>query len=507
MSTDETIREIRLGKLAKLRELGFDPYGVERYERTHSVSCVVQDFDNLLDQEVSVAGRIQNVRLMGKASFLELSDGDNKIQLYIKLNDVGEKLWEVYGLLDIGDHIGCKGRVGASKTGEKTIFLTKFTPLSKALHTIPFAAEKEGTSWYGLRNKDVRYRHRHLDLATNREARNMLILRSKITTAVRHYMDSLGYLEVECPMLQTEAGGASATPFLSRYNEYETEVKLRISLELYLKRIICGDVTKVYELGRVFRNEGVDDSHNPEFSLLEFYEAYINLEDVMEIVEGLCRSVCREVFGTEKVQVGEHAIDFGPAWPRLDMITAICDASGLQPDDLSELGKAQKAIDKLGVQTKKRGSLGGIIEKLLEHYVEPKLIQPTFIVGYPLETSPLAKKDPNRPGYTRRFEGYVMGVELCNAFSEINDPIDQRERFEAQVAMKEAGQDETHPLDEDFLYALECGMPPTGGCGIGMDRLVRLLTGASNIREILMFPFMRPGTGAHEAHAEEPSNP
>lgn len=474
--------------------MGMDPFLQEKFVYTHTVTQVLADFEGLQESAtpVSVAGRIQNIRLMGKAAFAELTDGESKIQLYIKMNDVGETLWKAFGLMDIGDHLGCTGSANLTKTGERTLFLTTLIPLSKTLHTIPYPQEKDGQEWYGLADKETRYRHRHLDLATNRKSRQMLINRSKIVRAVRNYMDGLGYLEVECPMLQMEAGGAAARPFLSHYNAYETDVKLRISLELYLKRIICGDIPKVYELGRVFRNEGVDDNHNPEFTLLEFYEAFINLEDVMEIVEGLCKHVCQEVFSTTAVQIGEHLIEFGKPWERLDMMTAIERESGVTAEELSSLATAQRALERLNLKTKKSGSLGGIIEKLLEVYVEPKLIQPTFIVGYPLETSPLAKKDPSRPGFTRRFEGYVVGGELCNAFSEINDPIDQRERFDDQALQREGGDDEAHPHDEDFLFALECGMPPTGGCGIGIDRLVRLLTGAGNIREILMFPFMRP---------------
>lgn len=502
MSSEQTIREIRLGKVDKLRELGFDPYLVERYTQTHSVTELIDGFDSLREKHVSIAGRIQNIRVMGKAAFVEVSSGDAKIQAYIRKNDVGDALWEVFGLLDIGDHIGVQGKLDLTRTEEKTIFATEFLPLSKALQTVPFPQQKDGQEWYGLTNKDVRYRHRHLDLATNRQARNMLLTRSKIVKAVRDYLDSLGYLEVECPMLQIEAGGAAATPFLSHYNAYDTDVKLRISLELYLKRIICGDVPKVYELGRVFRNEGVDDNHNPEFTLLEFYEAYINLEDVMEIVEGLCKYVCQTVFGSTVIETNGQTIDFGQKWARVDMMDEIEKASGITKAELSSLEAAQKALSRVGLTTKKAGQLGGIIEKLLEVYVEPKLVQPTFVVNYPLETSPLAKKDPNNPGFTRRFEGYVLGGELCNAFSEINDPIDQRSRFELQAGMKAAGDDEAHPFDEEFLYALECGMPPTGGCGIGIDRLVKILTGASNLREILMFPFMRPTEGHHEDEQE-----
>jgi lysyl-tRNA synthetase class 2 len=337
-----------------------------------------------------------------------------------------------------------------------------------------------------------------LDLVANPDARKILLDRSRIVSSVRRFFDRIGYLEVETPILQMEAGGAAARPFLTHYNAYDLNVKLRISLELYLKRIICGDVPKVYEIGRVFRNEGVSNRHNPEFTLLEFYAAYQNLDDMMETVENLFREVMQEVFDKTTVQHGEHEIDFGPKWARVDLMEQIEEHAGVKAEELTKLDSAKTAMKRVGLDPSKEHNVGGIIEKLLERFVEPKLIQPTFLLGYPIETSPLAKKDPTRPGFTRRFEAYVIGREVANAFSEINDPIDQRERFEQQLKERAAGDDEAHPMDEDFLYALESGMPPTGGCGIGIDRLVMLLTGADHLREVLLFPTMRPEAPATE---------
>ncbi|MBX3115181.1 MAG: lysine--tRNA ligase [Fimbriimonadaceae bacterium] len=627
MSEDRSIREIRLEKLQQLRDLGFDPYATEKFKIDHSVKHLLNEFDQLADLSesgkedkpiLSIAGRVVALREMGKAAFAHLSDGEDRIQLYIRKNDLdewNENAWPAFKLVDIGDHLGVTGHLFTTKTGEKSLYVHTLTPLSKALHNLPLGKEKDGEQWYGLTDVDQRYRHRHLDLICNHEAREQLLNRSRIVSEVRRFFDNRGYLEVETPLLQLEAGGAAARPFLTHYNAYDIQVKLRISLELYLKRIICGDVPKVYEIGRVFRNEGVSNRHNPEFTLLEWYEAYANLEDMMECVEDLFRHVvtaCVNVYGQvltpgqrrmfnrsnrwmtivsglnpieprlpgadlyfmsqlgsdviestlsllstgNEIQFysanleylsGEASIldqderggrliclsttrfrhsdgllltlepgiytfmssvygwassntsndlatilDFTKPWHRVDLMTAIEERSGIKQSELTNLIDAKAAMKRVGLPTEKENNLGGIIEKLLEHFVEPHLQEPTFIVGYPIETSPLAKKDPNRPGFTRRFEGYVLGREVCNAFSEINDPIDQRERFEQQMGERDKGDDEAHPMDEQFIYALESGMPPTGGCGIGIDRLVMLLTGAEHLREILLFPMMRP---------------
>jgi lysyl-tRNA synthetase class 2 len=511
MSDTESPFEVRAAKLARLRELGADPYSVERFGSPESVRQLLDGFAE--GREVSLAGRIVALREMGKAAFAHLSDGDDRIQAYFRKDALGDDSWEVFRLLDIGDHVGVRGTLFLTKTGERTIQVEGLTPLSKALHALPIGKEKEGQSWYGLEDVETRYRHRHLDLVCNPEARERLVARSRIVSAVRGFFDSHGFLEVETPILQNEAGGAAARTFNTSYNAYDVEVKLRISLELYLKRLICGDLRRVYEIGRVFRNEGVSNRHNPEFTLLEWYEAYANLEDVMATVEDLFRHVAQTALGSTVVPVpGGGSIDFGPAWRRVDLLKEIEAASGLTAGDLASLESARAALGSREVANPVTGKrivageeahLGGLIEKLLEVFVEPGLREPTFVVGYPLETSPLAKKDPARPGFTRRFEGYVLGREVCNAFSEINDPLDQRERFMAQAAERERGDDEAHPMDEEFLYALECGMPPTGGCGIGIDRMVMLLTGADHLREILLFPMMRPESPARADGSSE----
>lgn len=520
--SEESLRDVRLQKLAQMRELGHDPYSIEKFERTDTAKGLLKRFEGKSDEELALepiqfAGRVVRVRVSGKAGFADISDGDNKIQIYCKIDALEAPGWELYQLLDIGDHIGVYGHLFRTRTGEPSIHVTKLVPLSKALHFIPVPLEKDGQTWYGLTDVETRYRHRHLDLIANRDSRKKVLDRARLVSSVRRYFDKAGYLEVETHLLQSIAGGAAATPFVTHYEHYDLEVKLRISLELPLKRLICGDVPAVYEIGRVFRNESVSERHNPEFTLLEFYEAYADLEDMMRRVEELFAFVCREVYGTteltlqHKVEKGHEEepeflpvpVDFSKPWKRVDMVSEICMLSGLSPEDLTSLEAAKEAILSKGILAKaeelgseiiliKENDLGGLIEKLLEVFVEPTLIEPTFVVGYPIETSPLAKKDPKRPGFTRRFEGYVLAREMCNAFSEINDPIDQRERFEQQAEQLALGDAEAHPYDEEFVYALECGMPPTGGCGIGMERLAMVLTGAHHIREILFFPTMKP---------------
>jgi lysyl-tRNA synthetase class 2 len=488
-----------------MRELGHDPFSIERFPISDSAQRLLDTFEE--NKEVSFAGRIVSYRLMGKAGFAHLSDGDARIQAYFRKDDLGELGWELYNLLDLGDHVGVHGSLFVTKTGEKSIHVRELVPLSKALHPLPLGKEKEGQVFSGLSDVETRYRHRHLDLISNSDARKTLIDRAKITSAVRRYFDGEGYIEVETPLLQTEAGGAAARPFVTHYNAYESDVKLRISLELYLKRLICGDIPKVYEIGRVFRNEGLSSRHNPEFTLLEFYEAYANLEVMMSRVEECFRAVAIDVFGSAVVerQDGSGSLDFSKPWQRVDLLEEIERHTGLTSSDLTDLDAAIDKARELDVPAKarqaggvidlqKEGNLGGFIEKLLEVFVEPTLQNPTFVVGYPIETSPLAKKDPSNPRMTRRFEGYVLGREVCNAFSEINDPIDQRERFEQQAREKAKGNEEAHPMDEEFLYALESGMPPTGGCGIGIDRLMMLLTDSPSIRDVILFPALRRET-------------
>ena len=495
--SEKSLREIRIEKLEEMKSLGVDPFQIERFDISHSAKelhSFFTDEDNspFEGKTVSYAGRIRSMRFMGKAAFMDISDGEDRFQIYLRQDDLKPIEWEASKLLDTGDHIGVQGELFRTKTGEPSIHVRHITPLSKAIEPPPLGKEKDGHIFYGLGDIEQRYRHRHIDLMANQEVRQTLLNRSRIVSAIRRYFDDIGYLEMETPLLQTVAGGAAARPFITHYNAYEIDVKLRISLELYLKRIICGDVPKVYEIGRVFRNEGVSNRHNPEFTMLEFYESYANLEDMMTRVEELFRYVIMKVFGKSEVVFDDAVIDFGKPWQRVDLVSEIERYSGIKKNELTELSDARKAMERVGLPTEKEHNLGGIIEKLLEHFVEPHLQQPTFVTGYPLETSPLAKKDRNNPGYVRRFEGYVRGRELCNAFSEINDPIDQRERFEAQIVEREKGDEEAHPMDEEFLFALETGMPPTGGVGIGIDRMCMLLTGCDQIREILLFPMMKP---------------
>ncbi|HWD40879.1 MAG TPA: lysine--tRNA ligase [Fimbriimonas sp.] len=499
MSDELSPRESRLRKLGRMREMGHDPFRVESFPRPYSAQELLDGFEE--GKRVEFAGRVVSFRLMGKAGFAHISDGESRIQGYFKKDDLGEEAWELYTLLDLGDHVGVTGFLFITKTGEKSIHVDSLTPISKALQPLPLGKEKDGQVFSGLSDVDTRYRHRHLDLLANADVRQTLIQRSKIVAAVRRYFDGAGYIEVETPMLQLEAGGATARPFKTHYNAYEIDVKLRISLELYLKRLICGDIPKVYEIGRVFRNEGLSNRHNPEFTLLEFYEAYVDMETMMRRVEECFRAVAVEVFGSTEVFCFGRPTDFGKPWNRVNLLEEIERLSGLTPHDLATLENAKHALGHRQVVNPTTGkrisaddenNLGGLIEKLLEVFVEPTLQDPTFVVGYPVETSPLAKKDPHNPRMTRRFEGYIAGREVCNAFSELNDPIDQRERFAAQVVEREKGDEEAHPMDEEFLYAVECGMPPTGGCGIGIDRMAMMLTGTEHIREVLLFPFMRP---------------
>jgi len=493
--SETNLRETRLEKLRALKELGMDPFSIERFEISHSSKELHENFE--AGKKVSYAGRIKSMRFMGKAAFLDISDGDGRFQIYLRKDDLTEIEWQAAQLLDSGDHIGISGELFLTKTGEPSIHVRKLTPLSKAIEPPPIGKEKDGHVFYALADVEHRYRHRHLDLLSNPEVREKLLNRSRIVTATRHYFDSIGYLEVETPLLQTVAGGAFSRPFVAHYNAYRMDVKLRISLELYLKRVLCGDVPRVYEIGRVFRNEGVSNRHNPEFTMLEFYEAYANMEDMMIRTENLFSFVCKEVFGTEKLSFQEldgsnYEIDFSKPWARLDLMAEIESKSGIKPEELSELESAKRAMERAGLPSENEDNLGGIIEKLLEKFVEPGLQEPTFVSGYPIETSPLAKKDPKRPGIVRRFEGYVRGRELCNAFSELNDPIDQKERFDAQMLEREKGDAEAHPMDSEFLYAIESGMPPAGGVGIGIDRMTMLLTGSDHIREVILFPMMKP---------------
>jgi lysyl-tRNA synthetase class 2 len=472
-------------------ETGVDPYTTDVIAAYESYEPKEGD-QSAARVDVSLAGRIVSLRAMGKASFAHIHDRKGKIQLYFRKDDLGED-YELVKLLDLGDFVGTEGFVFRTRTGEVSVHVEKLTLLAKSIRPIPFGKEKGEQHWYGLQHVEQRYRQRHVDLVTNADSREVFRKRSAIIRSIREFYDSRGYLEVETPVLQSVAGGAAARPFLTYHNALEHEFHLRISLELYLKRLIVGGLERVYEIGRVFRNEGLSTRHNPEFTLLESYEAYANLEDVMELVEELFRSVCHALHGGVTFEHDGTIIDLAGPWRRLPMLEGIEHYAGIKPEAFETLDSALAAMESLGLATEQEHMVGGIIEKIHERFVQPNLIQPTFVTDFPIETSPLAKKCPDDPGMTRRFEVYVAKQEVVNAFSEINDPIDQRERFEQQAAMRAAGDEEAHRMDEDFLRTLEYGMPPTGGLGIGIDRLVMIFCNQDNVRDVILFPQLRPG--------------
>jgi lysyl-tRNA synthetase class 2 len=492
------ISPVRLQKLAALRAAGMDPFAPERFDRTHHLADVHDRFDALENQTVRVAGRLRSIRWMGKAAFADLQDDvpgvAGRAQIYIKRDDVGEAVYEALKQgLDLGDFLGVEGFVFRTRSGEPSVHARSVTPLAKSLRDIPFGHEYEGGEANKLKDVEVRYRQRYVDLIVNRDARDVLVKRALILRAIRSFLDGEGFLEVETPVLQVDAGGATARPFRTHHNELDLDLHLRISLELYLKRLIVGGLEKVYEIGRVFRNEGVSTRHNPEFTLLELYQAYTDLDGMMDIVEGLFRHVCRTMTGGDTLTTANGTVlDFGGPWRRLPILEGIEHYAGIGRDAFASLESARAAMARVGLDPSKETLVGGIIEKLHEQFTQPQLIQPTFLTEFPLETSPLARKKPGDPFLTRRFESYILAYEVGNAFSEINDPIDQRERFEAQARLKAAGDDEAMPMDEDFLRALEYGMPPTGGYGFGVDRLAMIFTGAESIRDVLFFPLLRP---------------
>lgn len=502
MSEELDIRAQRLAKLEALREQGRDPYAIEKYPVTHAAGQIHDNFDSFENQTVTLAGRLTSMRGKGKVTFADLRDETGRIQLFVKFDELGEAAYDQFKNLDLGDILGVRGFVFRTKTGEISVHVQEVTLLAKCLRPLPLGKEYEGGHAYGLTDVEQRYRMRYVDLLVTPEARETLKKRSLVVQAIRRFLDDKGFLEVETPVLQVEAGGASARPFKTHHNALDYDFKLRISLELFLKRLIVGGFEKVYEIGRVFRNEGVSTRHNPEFTLLELYQAYANLEDIMELVEEMYVAACVAVNGSPRFtarkqtaggETIEEEIDFSARpWKRLSMLDGIQQYAGISPDELTTLESAKAALERVGIPSEKEHTVGGIIEKLHERFTQPHLIQPTFIVDFPLETSPLAKKRPDNPSLTRRFEVYVATQELGNAFSEINDPIDQRERFENQLVQKAMGDEETHPMDEDFLRALEYGMPPTGGLGIGIDRLAMVLTNAPSIRDVILFPLLRP---------------
>jgi lysyl-tRNA synthetase class 2 len=496
--------EIRLEKLKELRELGYDPYPYD-FEVTHKSKYILdhpelikqddQDEDDV--QKVSVAGRVMTRRIMGGSTFFNLQDSEGQIQVYIRKNDVGEEIYnKVFKeLTDIGDIVGVKGHVFETGTGETTVWAKDFQLLSKTLRPIPLPKEVEEdgkTKVYdAFTDKEQRYRKRYLDLIVNPEVRNVFQQRTEMVQAMRNYMNDKGYLEVETPILQPIYGGASAEPFVTHHNALDMKLYLRIANELYLKRLIVGGYDGVYEFSKDFRNEGLSRFHNPEFTQVELYVAYKDYNWMMDFVEGMIENVAKALHGSTKVQVGENEIDFSRPWPRIPMFEAIEDETGkdLYGKDLDEL---KKAAEELNVELEDSFGKGKIIDEIFEEYVEPKLIQPTFITDYPIEMSPLAKKHREKEGLVERFECICNGKEIANAFSELNDPVDQRERFEEQARLRTEGDDEAMTIDEDFLQALEYGMPPTAGLGIGIDRLAMIMTDSDSIRDVLFFPQMKP---------------
>ncbi len=503
-NTDNDIRTQRLRKLSDLRASGRDPFAIERVDRTHLAAEIVAssaahwalpDEDRTALRLVT-AGRITAHRLKGKVVFADISDESGRVQVYVRRDDVGDELFNEFCSYDLGDFAEVKGFPFITRTGEPTLHVVMFRLVSKSLRPIPIGkTDDEGVVHGGLSDLELRYRSRHLDLLANQTSREVLIKRCKVVSAMRRFLDDAGFLDVETPVLQLEAGGAAARPFLTHHNALDCDLKLRISLELFLKRLIIGGIEKVYEIGRVFRNEGVSTRHNPEFSLMELYQAYANLEDIMELVENMYVYICQQVNGSSVFQYGDQSIDLSKRpWRRLPMLEGIRQYAGIDPQDLRSLDCAIEACRKINVpfNLEAEATLGGLIEKLHEQYTQPNLVEPTFITDFPVETSPLAKRRQDNPNLARRFEIYIACQELGNAFSELNDPLEQRSRFEDQVQQRAAGDAEAHPMDEDFVEAMEYGMPPTGGLGVGLDRLALVLTGAESIRDVILFPLMRP---------------
>ncbi len=478
--------KVRRDKLAALQERGKDPFQITKYDVTHHSTDIRDRFDELEGKEVSIAGRLMAKRVMGKASFCHVQDLKGMIQSYVARDAVGEEAYADFKKLDIGDIIGIRGYVFKTKTGEISVHAESLTLLSKSLQILP---EK----YHGLTNVDMRYRQRYVDLIMNQDVRETFIKRSRIISSIRNYLDERGFIEVETPMLVSNAGGAAARPFETHYNALDEDVKLRISLELYLKRLIVGGLEKVYEIGRVFRNEGLDARHNPEFTLMELYQAYTDYHGMMDLTENLFRYLAEKVCGTTQIVYDDKMIDLGKPFERLTMTEAVKRATGIDFDQVRDTEEAKKLADERQIAYESRHVKGDILNLFFEEYCEEKLIQPTFIMDHPVEVSPLTKRKPDKPGHVERFELFINGWEMCNAYSELNDPIDQRERFKAQDAAAAAGDLEANHTDEDFLNALEIGMPPTGGIGYGIDRLVMLLTNSPAIRDVLLFPTMKTG--------------
>lgn len=488
---------VRRQKMEQLREDGIDPFG-KRFERTHNSEELHELFDPRTKEELaemgltaSVAGRMMTRRGKGKAGFAHLQDREGQIQIYVRKDQVGDEAYEVFKHADLGDFFGVTGQIMKTDTGEVSIKASEITILSKALRPLP-------DKYHGLTNIEQRYRQRYLDLISNRESFDRFMKRSQIISEIRRYLDGNGYIEVETPVLHNEAGGAAARPFITHHNALDIDLYLRIALELHLKRLIVGGMEKVYEIGRVFRNEGIDTTHNPEFTMLEAYTAYTDFNDVMNLTEGIIRNAAEKVLGTAKITYDGQAVDLESDFKRIHMVDAIKEQTGVDFWQEMTLEEALALAEKHNVEVTEAMGVGHVINEFFETFVEETLTQPTFVYGHPVEVSPLAKKNPEDPRFTDRFELFIVGREFANAFTELNDPIDQRERFEAQEKERELGNDEAHGVDEDFLEALEYGMPPTGGLGIGIDRLVMLLTDAQSIRDVLLFPTMKSLDGVNK---------
>ena len=491
--TNELIK-VRRQKLADLQAAGKNPFEIMKYDVTHHSKEIKDNFEELEGKEVAVAGRLMFKRVMGKASFCNVQDLQGGIQAYVARDEIGVESYQDFKKMDIGDIVGIKGKVFATKTGEKSIHAEEVILLSKSLKPLP---EK----FHGLTDTDTRYRQRYVDLIMNEESKEVFIKRSKIISKIRSYLDGQGFMEVETPMLVSNAGGASARPFETHYNALSEDVKLRISLELYLKRLIVGGLEKVYEIGRVFRNEGVDTRHNPEFTLMELYQAYTDYHGMMDLTENLYRYLAEEVCGGTKIQYKDFEIDLGKPFERITMVDAVKKYSGVDFKEIKTLEEARAAAEEHHVEYEERHKRGDILNLFFEEFVEDKLIQPTFVMDHPVEISPLTKRKPEDPDYVERFEFFMNGWEMANAYSELNDPIDQRERFKAQEELLAQGDEEANTTDEDFLNALEIGMPPTGGIGFGIDRMVMLLTNSTAIRDVLLFPTMKSqGAAKNEAN-------
>lgn len=486
--TQEEVNElikIRHEKLEKLQAEGKDPFQIVKYDVTKHSDEIRAEFEELEGKEVSIAGRLMSKRIMGKASFCNIQDRNGNMQSYVSRNDIGDENYADFKKYDIGDIVGIKGTVFKTKTGEISVHATEVTLLSKSLQILP---EK----YHGLKDQEIRYRQRYTDLIVNPEVKDTFLKRSAIIKEIRKFLDNRGFLEVETPVLQTIPGGASARPFITHHNTLDIDMYLRIALELPLKRLIVGGFERVYEIGRVFRNEGMSIRHNPEFTEIELYQAYTDYKGMMELTEDLFKTVAQNVLGKTTVNYGGHEIDLGKDFERLTMVDAVKKFTGVDFDEIPDTEAAKKIADEKHVEYEKHHTKGDILNLFFEEFVEENLIQPTFIMDYPVEISPLTKRKPEKPEFTERFELFIVGREYGNAYSELNDPIDQRKRFEHQEALRAAGDDEANMIDEDFMTALEYGMPPTGGLGIGVDRMVMLLTESVSIRDVLFFPTMKP---------------